>query len=119
MKKNIFRSPVSKGEVSETPYYCVFPLEVVSSNENHKPHNIKPSFNNYSISVAGRYNSLTLQVSRFFKHSSGERIYKQTTNFFLTSITEKTGLKYNNLMLLNQCIESMSINVFKHNPFKL
>ena len=115
MKKNIFRSPVSKGEVSKTPYYCVFPLEVVSSNENHKPHNIKPSFNNYSISVAGR---LTLQVSRFFKHSSGKRIYKQTITFFLSSITEKTGLKYNNLMLLNQCIESMSINVLKHNPFK-
>ena len=70
-------------------------------------------------SVAGRYNSLTLQVSRFFKHSSGKRIYKQTINFFLTSITEKTGLKYNNLMLLNQCIESMSINVLKHNPLKL
>ena len=96
MKKNIFRSPVSKGEVSKTPYYCVFPLEVVSSNENHKPHNIKPSFNNYSISVAGR---LTLQVSRFFKHSSGKRIYKQTIIFFLSSITEKTGLKYNKLML--------------------
>ena len=54
--------------------------------------------------MAGRYNSLTLQVSRFFKHSS----YKQTINFFLTSITEKTGLKYNNLMVLNQCTESMS-----------
>ena len=119
MKKKIFRSPVSKGEASKTPYYCVFPLELVSSNDHHKPHNIKPSFNNYSISVAGRYNSLTLQVSRFFKHSSGERIYKQTINFFLTSITEKTSLKYNNLMLLNQCIESMSINVLKHNPFKL
>ena len=64
-----------------------------------------------SISVAGRYNSLTLQVSRFFKHSSGNRIYKQTVNFFLSSITEKTGLKYNNLMLLNHGIESMSINV--------
>ena len=74
---------------------------------------------NYSISVAGRYNSLTLEVSRFFKHSSGNRIYKQTINFFLTSITEKIGLKYNNLMLLNQCIESMSINVLKDNPFKL
>ena len=70
-------------------------------------------------SVAARYNSRTLQVSRFFKHSSGKRIYKQTIYFFLTSITEKTGLKYNNLMLLNQYIESMSINVLKHNPFKL
>ena len=38
----------------------------------------------------GRYNSLTLQVSRFFKHSSGKRIYKQTINFFLSSITEIT-----------------------------
>ena len=72
-----------------------------------------------SISVAGRYNSLTLQVSRFFKHSSGNRIYKQTITFFLSSITKKTGLKYNNLMLLNHGIESMSINVLKHNPFKL
>ena len=113
MKKNIFRSPVSKGEAGKTPYYCMFPLELVSSNDHHKPHNIKPSLNNYSISAAGRYNSLTLQVSRFFKHSSGKRIYKQTINFFLSSITEKTGLKYNNLMLLNQCIESMSINVLK------
>ena len=67
--------------------------------------------------MAGRYNSLTLQVSRFFKRSSGKRIHKQTINFFLTSITEKTGFKYNNLMLFNQCIESMSINVLKHNPF--
>ena len=128
----------------------MFPLELVSSNDHHKPHNIKPRFNNYSIyrntfiirnqnkhksslnlvakfrklqckltSVAGRYNSLTLQGSRFFKHSSGNRICKQTINFFLTSITEKTCLKYNNLMLLNQCIESMSINFLKHNPFKL
>ena len=69
--------------------------------------------------MAGRYNILTLQVSRFFKHSSGKRIYKQTINFFITSITEKTGLRYNNLMPLNQCMESMSINVLKHNPFKL
>ena len=89
MKKNILRSPVSKGEASKTPYYCVFPLELVSSNDHHKPHNIKPSFNNYLISVAGRYNSFTLQVSRFFKHSSGKRIYKQTINFFLSSITKK------------------------------
>ena len=107
MKKNIFRSPVNTGEANKTPYYCVFPLELVSSNDYHKPHNIKPSFNNYSISLAGRYNSLTLQVSRFFKHSSGKRIYKQTINIFLSSITEKTGLKYNHLMLLNQGIESM------------
>ena len=40
-------------------------------------------------SVAGRYNSVTLQVSRFFKHSSGKRIYKQTINFFLTLILLK------------------------------
>ena len=26
-----------------------FPLELVSSNDHHKPHNIKPRFNNYSI----------------------------------------------------------------------
>ena len=112
MKKYIFRSPVSKGEASKTRYYCVFPLELVGSNDHHKLHNIKPSFNNYSISVAGRCNSLTLQVSRFFKHSSGEQIYKQTINFFLTSITEKTGLKYNNLMLFFVCMYAMyRINV--------
>ena len=40
-------------------------------------------------SVADRYNSVTLQVSRFFKHSSGKRIYKQTINFFLTLILLK------------------------------
>ena len=129
----------------------MLPLELVSSKNHHKPHNIKPSFNNFSIkrntfiirnqnkhksslnlvakfrklqckltSVAGRYNSRTLQVGRFFKHSSGKRIYKQTINFLLTSILlKKTGLKCNNLMLLNQCIESMSINVRKHNPFQL
>ena len=39
--------------------------------------------------MSGRYNSHTLQVGRFFKHSSGKRIYKRTINFFLTSILLK------------------------------
>ena len=67
-------------------------------------------------SVAGRYNSCTLQVStESFTDSPGERVYKrifqvsgfnrQTKKyFFLTSILLKTGLKYNNLTSLNQCI---------------
>ena len=67
-------------------------------------------------SVAGRYNSCTLQVStESFTDSPGKRVYKrifqvsgfnrQTKKyFFLTSILLKTGLKYNNLTPLNQCI---------------
>ena len=37
-------------EVREYHLYGLFPyLELVSSNDLHKPLNIKPSFNNYSI----------------------------------------------------------------------
>jgi len=67
-------------------------------------------------SVAGCYNSCTLQVStESFTDSPGKRVYKrifqvsgynrQTKKyFFRTSILLKTGLKYNNLTHLNQCI---------------
>ena len=46
-------------------------------------------------------------------------MYKQAIKFFPTSITEKTGLKYNNLMVLSQCIESKSINVLNIIPLTL
>ena len=38
----------------------VLHMELASSENHHEPHNIKPRFNDYSISVAG---SRTLRVS--------------------------------------------------------
>ena len=43
--------------------YLLFPYsELVSSNDHHKPYDIKPSVNNYSISKKNIYNSQSEQM---------------------------------------------------------
>ena len=127
-------------KMSELGFIRVIILHgLVSSNDHHKPHNIKPRFNNYSIwrntviirnqnkhksslnlvakyrklqykltSVAGRYNSRTLQVSRF-----GNII----TVFDETVYTGQTDLKQivsqnNKMILFCECLQcSRSKNI--------
>ena len=51
---------MERARAKETREERVLHMELASSENHHKPHNINPRFNNYSISVAG---GRTLRVS--------------------------------------------------------